>query len=135
MTPPARRGARFLVALLPLLLPPPTALAQDRERIVERAPSPAFHPWKAAYARRVARDRARLAPSERAPGITDPEGPASLRRPPREIAAAPTAPTALSTNTIVNSRAGDSPGSGQSETSIAALENVVVAAWNDGQGY
>src|SRR5262245_7854316 len=38
-------------------------------------------------------------------------------------------------NTIVNSRAGDSPGSGQSETSIAAFGDVVVAAWNDGEGF
>ena len=125
MTPPVRRAARLLVVVLPLLLPPPAAYAQDRASHVARAPAPApaLQPWKAAYARRLAR----------APEAIDPDGPAatSPRRPPRKFVAAA---TALSTNTIVNSRIGDSQGSAQCGTSIAALENVVVAAWNDGQG-
>lgn len=38
-------------------------------------------------------------------------------------------------NRLVNDRAGDANNSGQSETSIVAWRNYVVAAWNDGQGY
>jgi len=38
-------------------------------------------------------------------------------------------------NRLVNNRAGDVASAGQSETSIVAFGDHVVAAWNDGQGY
>src|SRR5262249_12363311 len=77
---------------------------------------------------------ARAAPAEPAAGGAGVDGQTAMpqRRPPLKLAAAPFSPPA---NTIVNSRSGDSPGSGQSETSIAALGSVVVAAWNDGEGF
>jgi hypothetical protein len=38
------------------------------------------------------------------------------------------------TNVMVNNAAGDSPNAAQSETSVAAFGDILVAAWNDGQG-
>lgn len=38
-------------------------------------------------------------------------------------------------NRIVNNRAGEAASTGQSETSIVAVGNRMVAAWNDGQGF
>jgi hypothetical protein len=38
-------------------------------------------------------------------------------------------------NRLVNNRSGDAADAGQSETSIVALGDHVVAAWNDGQGF
>ena len=39
------------------------------------------------------------------------------------------------TNVMVNNPVGDSPVAGQSETSVAVYGDIVVAAWNDGQGF
>jgi len=155
MTPPARVRARLLAAALALSLLPALAFAD--------APAPPIHPWKEAYARRLAREgmerrenrerqiqqalrewkaaqrarakvtgrRARPAPPDLSPGSGVAE-PTALRRLSRAVDGALFSPPA---NTIVNSRVADSPGSGQSETSIAAFGDVVVAAWNDGQGF
>src|SRR5262245_29152591 len=137
MTPPARVGARLLAAALALSLLPAIATAD--------ASTPPIHPWKEALARRLAKEgmerresrerelrqalrewkaaqrakakaagrRARPAPPELAPGSGAAE-PTALRRLSRSVEGALFNPPA---NTIVNSRVGDSPGSGQSETS------------------
>src|SRR6059036_719860 len=155
MTPPARVRARLLAAALAFSLLPALAFAD--------APAPPIHPWKEALARRLAREgmerrensdrllrealrewkaaqrerakvagrRARPAPPDLSPGSGVAE-PTAVRRLSRAVDGALFSPPA---NTIVNSRTGDSPGSGQSETSIAAFGDVVVAAWNDGQGF
>lgn len=48
---------------------------------------------------------------------------------PSRVAAPPTP------NVLVNDPAGDFPGEGQCETSIAAYGNYMVAAWNDSKGF
>lgn len=47
----------------------------------------------------------------------------------------PLAALAVPTNTRANNPGGDSIGAGQSEESICALGDNVMAAWNDGQGF
>jgi len=161
MITPARTGARLVAAALALMLLPVAAGAAED-------PSPPVHPWKLAYARRIARegmerrerkagredherwieqsfrewrevqrarkraigDRARPALPEGAPGANaEPATPAR-----RALGFGATTFTTPA-NTIVNSRLGDGAGSGQSETSIAAFGDIMVAAWNDGEGF
>jgi pre-peptidase len=59
----------------------------------------------------------------------------AARRAGMQRVAAPLRGAALAANQQINNRAGDSPSSGQSEVSIAALGNRLVAAWNDGEGF
>ena len=63
MTPPARRGARLLAVALAVTLLPAAALAQDS--------ASAVHPWKLAYAKRMAEERLenRRAREEREEGL------------------------------------------------------------------
>jgi hypothetical protein len=151
----ARSGARLLAGALALTLLPALARAQD--------PAPAVNPvnpWKAAFARRMAeegfeqrqararaqaakrhrrgrsaaagsvpvRDRARPAPPSSIPQTFEPATPAPQSL--RFGAQAFTTPA----NRIVNDRSGDSGASAQSETSVAAVGDLLVAAWNDSQG-
>src|SRR5262245_1251292 len=168
---PTRPLAPSLLLFLALLMLPAVPRAGE-------AP-PKVHPWKQAYARRVAEsgaevreekehrrariewslrewreiqrarrkaeaERARKQGGERARPAR-PEGPTTepeMALPyegvtPSPRVARPFGARAFVTppNVIVNNRAGDSPTSGQSETSIAAFGDIVVAAWNDGQGF
>ena len=158
MTTPPPAGLRRLAAALALSALPMLALAQD-------APPPALkttgvHPWKLAYARRIADEKmeSRKAKEEfarrsllewrrkqRAQGGGRHVRPATPDgSTPRPVEATPlpriarrfdTFAFTTPTNRIVNNRAGDSPSSGQSETSVAVFGDIVVAAWNDGQGF
>jgi len=151
---PLSRAASLALVLLLLPAPAPAAIE-----------SPTAHPWKLAHARRMAetgmekrearerkRERLREALARwRAAERARAAGRGERARPARpESPAEPTGdPTALArgarrsglaafttpANVIVNSRTGDSPLSGQSETTVAAWGDIVVAAWNDGQGF
>lgn len=144
------------LALALLLLPAPAPAAIE---------SPTAHPWKLAHARRMAetgmekrasRERKKQALRRalrewRAARLARPAGRGERARParPEPPAAADGDVTTLERrarrfgaeafttppNVIVNSRAGDSPLSGQSETTVAAWGDIVVAAWNDGEGF
>lgn len=153
----AWRFARALALSLACLLPAGAAPAQDA--------APKVHPWKLAHARRISESglerrkalerrkkalrwtrrelrRLRLASArargERArPALPEdrvgPPGDAT----PLETPAQRFGSRAFTTppNVIVNSRAGDVSDAGQSETTVAAWGDIVVAAWNDGQGF
>src|SRR5262249_10278844 len=145
-------GARLVAAALALLLPPVVAAAQDSP--------PPTHPWKLAYARRIAREgmerkeererwleqslregrevqRAREgALGNRArPPTPEGSGGAEAATPGRRALGFGASSFTTPPSTIVNSRLGDGFGSGQCETSIAAFGDIMVAAWNDGQGF
>ena len=152
-------GTRRIALVLALSVLPLIAFAEPALRI-EMPPGATTHPWKLAYARRIANEgmESREAREEfakralrewkrkqRAKGAGQhvrparPDGstprdiePGSLQRLPRRFGTTTFTPPA---NSIVNNRAGDSPASGQSETSVAAFGDIVVAAWNDGQGF
>jgi hypothetical protein len=152
-------GTRRLALVLALSVLPVIAFAEPALKI-EMPPGATTHPWKLAYARRIANEglESREAREEfakralrewkkkqRARGVgqharpAKPEAsatrdidPGQLQRLPRRFGATTFAPPA---NSIVNNRAGDSPAAGQSETSVAAFGDIVVAAWNDGQGF
>ncbi len=69
---------------------------------------------------------------ERPKETLPPTGPAGLRRAqPAALAGAQAFPS----NVRANNPVGDHANAGQSETGIAALGNIVVAAWNDGEGF
>ena len=158
MLAPVRFGARLLAGALALTLLPNLVLAQDAAPTVR-----AVHPWKAAYAKRMAEEgmHRRGDPEERK------ERERQLRTLARRLArsgrsslhvrgerARPATPEMLPeidwnttprrgartfgsnlfttpANHIVNDRSTDGPSSGQSETSIAAFGDLMVAAWND----
>lgn len=157
MTSLARHGARLLAATLAVTLLPALALAQDA--------APTVHPWKTAYAKRLAEERLehKRARKEREDGLRRlarqmrKHGRSTLRtrgesvRPARpdafpEMAGEPVALRRTSrpfasqaftppSNRLVNDRAGDAADAGQSEQSLAAFGDKMVAAWNDGQGF
>ena len=153
----ARIGARILTGALALMLLPAFSFAQE--------PAATVHPWKLAYAKRLADERlaekrekkerdehlrklarqlkrggksALRARGERARPAQPDDLPAihaepnAARRSARSFGAQSFTPPA---NHIANNRAGDVGDAGQSETSIAAYGDKVVAAWNDGQGF
>ncbi len=154
MTSPARLGARLFAAALAFTLLPAFAFAQEA--------APAVHPWKLAYARRMAREgmemRERRERRERALHQTA-HKPKPIRRkpaPPAGARARPAVPDYAFTladaysparaarpfgarafappvNRIVNDRTGDGAQSGQCETSIAAFGDLMLAAWNDSE--
>jgi len=152
-------GTRRAALVLALSVLPLIASAEPALRI-EMPPGATTHPWKLAYARRIANEglESREAREEfakralrewkrkqRAKGAGQharparPDGstprdiePGQLQRLPRRFGTSTFTPPA---NSIVNNRAGDSGASGQSETSVAAFGDIVVAAWNDGQGF
>jgi hypothetical protein len=145
--------------VLALSVLPLTASAEPAAKF-EIPAGASTHPWKLAHARRIANEgmESRAAREEFAkqalrewkrkhraqgggqharPALPDASTPrdvesAPLQRLPRRFGASTFTPPA---NTIVNNRAGDNPASGQSETSVAAFGDIVVAAWNDGQGF
>ena len=155
----ARLAARLLAGALALTLLPAFALAFDP------APAPTVNPWKLAYAKRLADERLaerrergeridrlrKLArqlkrggkPALRARGEhARPSLPDALPRSFAEPRAARRAAHPFGAqmftppvNHIVNNRAGDTGDAGQSETTIAAIGDKVLAAWNDGQGF
>ena len=152
-------GTRRIALVLALSVLPLIASAEPALRI-EMPPGASTHPWKLAYARRIANEgmesreaheefakralrewkrkqRARGAGQHARPAKPDASTPrdiepGTLQRLPRRFGTTTFTPPA---NTIVNNRAGDSPASGQSETSVAAFGDILVAAWNDGQGF
>jgi hypothetical protein len=151
MTMLLRRRSLLLLVTLALSLFAPAVRAQ--------APG-AIHRWKAGYAKRMAenpmerreklerrraeRKKARRASRERvAPARGQRARPADDPGRPRIVTGAPVRPAqrfeagAIPTpaNEIVNDRTADGPASGQSETSIVAIGNRMVAAWNDGEGF
>lgn len=122
------------------------------------------HPWKLALAKRMAEERfehrearerreanlrrlARELKSGKKPvnGRGDrmrPARPDDILPPPGEPTTSPRrsqrfAAQAFNTpvNRIVNNRSGDAADAGQSETALAAVGDLLVAAWNDGQGF
>jgi hypothetical protein len=138
------------VAVLGLALLPTIAHAQEA--------NPSVHPWKQAYARRMAEERlehrrareereaaqrrfeemrnAGLRPGTGArPARPDESTPASGRTATRAALRPSWARQVAPANTIVNNRSADGSSSGQSETSIAAFGDWMVAAWNDGEGF
>lgn len=151
-----RIGARLAAAALAFSLLPTLVLAQ--------AEPPRPHPWKLALAKRMAEERfehrearekreanlRRLA-REQQNGKKPVNGRGDRMRParPDDILPASGAPTAsprrsqrfatqafnTPVNHIVNNRAGDAADAGQSETAIVAVGDLLVAAWNDGQGF
>jgi hypothetical protein len=155
MTSPARIGARLFAAALALTLLPTHAFSQDTV--------PTVHPWKLAYARRMAREgmeaRERMERREQALRLAARKAKAPPRKTvkPTGNRARPAVPDYAFTladtysptrharafgahaftppaNRIVNDRALDGAQSGQSETSIAAFGDLLLAAWNDGEG-
>lgn len=152
----ARIGARLLAGALVLSLLPTLAFAQ------ETAPRP--HPWKLALAKRLAEERMehkehrerreeglrRLARElksgkKRAPGRGDrlrPSRPDDILPPAMEPTVVARRASAFSSqafstpaNHMLNTRGTDAADAGQSETAIVAVEDHMVAAWNDGQGF
>jgi hypothetical protein len=158
ITPPPA-GLRRLAVVLALSALPMFAFAGSTPGPDAFSGSTA-HPWKLAYARRIAnegmesreervelakralrewkRKQAALRAGRRArPATPDGSTPRDvdatpLRRLPRRLGTTTFTPPA---NTLVNDPSADSPVSGQSETSVAAFGDIVVAAWNDGQGF
>ncbi len=154
-----RTGARLLAATLVLtLLPGPTGAQEPA------AAAASVHPWKAAYAKRMAEGRMRRQQASekrkaqlktRARQQRSASGADAPRRGLRARPVLPEANPAIANdvtvvrrtarfgaqafatpvNRIVNDRSGDNGASGQCETSIAAFGDILVAAWNDGQGF
>jgi hypothetical protein len=154
----ARLGARLLAGALALTLLPAFALAQDpappvnpwklgyARRMADERFERQENRTRAEIARRMAakrklrtgragtgsppaRERARPAPPTKAPMNLEPPTPApqSLR-----FGGQVLSPPA---NRIVNDRTADGAGSGQCETSVVGFGDLMVAAWNDGQGF
>jgi hypothetical protein len=155
MTTPLFPRARRLTLALAALALPMLAFADATP-----PPAPAVHPWKAAFVRRLASEgmegrelRERLhkeamrqwkkMKKARARGTglrARPATPDALA-----LEAMGTGPTLdrarrfgtatfpLPANTLVNDPTGDDPDACQSEMSVAAFGDIVVAAWNDGQ--
>jgi hypothetical protein len=150
---------RRLALMLAVCALPMVAFAGTEPRPDPFAGSTA-HPWKIALARRLAEEgmesrearerfakqalrewkrkqRALEAGRRAHPATPDGSTPrdagsAALLRLPRRFGTATFTPP---TNVMVNNPVGDSPASGQSETSVAAFGDIVVAAWNDGEGF
>lgn len=146
---------RPLLVLTILALPSAAAVSRAQD-----ATEPTVHRWKAGYARRMAENpmerkeklERRLAArkkalaargratkqvrGQRAKPADDPGAPRIVAGQPVRSAprfAADAIPTPA--NQIVNDRTADGAASGQSETSIVAIGNRMVAAWNDGEGF
>src|SRR5262245_5654361 len=154
----ALHRARSLTVALALVLLPRPALAQDlppttnpwkaayarrlaQERLERKEESERWRKrslleWKQAKRARSKHAGDRAQPARPEPGAEIP-GTQTRGQRDRTRALLSIGDAGISTpvNTIVNSRAGDGPDSGQSETSIAAFGDIVVAAWNDGQGF
>lgn len=157
----ARSGARLLAGALALTLLPALARAQDPAPAVNPVVNPwkaAFarrmaeegfeqrqararaeaakrlaakrhrHGGRAAAGAVPARERVQPAPPSNIPRVFEPATPAPQSL--RFGAQAFTTPA----NRIVNDRTGDGGASAQSETSVATLGDLMVAAWNDSQG-
>src|SRR5438552_3789697 len=150
----ARVAARLLAGALALTLLPTFAFAQD--------PAPTVNPWKLAYARRMAEEgmKRRMSRVERArelrararelrAGLRPAKAGARARKAHQEAGlptAGPGSPTRAArsfgalafsapSNELVNNPAGEAADETQSETSIVAFGDRMVAAWNDGTGY
>ena len=148
------RRPLLLLAILVLSLVPVAARAQD-------SVPDAIHRWKVGYAKRMSENpmerkeklerrraarkkalaarRKAAAPvrGQRAKPATDPGLPMVIadRAPARAPARFGAALVPTPANRIVNDRTGDGPSSGQSETSIVAFGDRLLAAWNDGEGF
>jgi len=155
---PAARTRRAVLTLALSVLPV-IALAETAPEPDAFSGSTA-HPWKIAYARRLANEgmesreareqfakqalrdwkrkqRAQAVGRRARPATPDGSTPrdveaAPVQRLPRRFGTTTFTPP---TNVMVNNPTGDSPVAGQSETSVAAFGDIVVAAWNDGQGF
>jgi hypothetical protein len=153
MITPSRCRTLLLLAFLALPLCAPALHAQGTPD--------AAHPWKVGYAKRMSenpmerqeklerREAARKKAKrlgrkptkpvrgQRAKPAGDPGQPMVVTdrfpvRSPGRFGADLVPPPV---NQIVNDRTGDAGNSGQSETSIVAFGNRMVAAWNDGEGF
>ena len=151
------RTRRIVLALAVCALP--MVASADAERRPDAFAGSTAHPWKIALARRLAdegmesrkererfakqalrewrrRQRAKLGGEHARPVAPDGSTPRAseptvLRRLPRRFGTTTFTPP---TNVMVNNPAGDATLSGQSETSIAAFGDIMVAAWNDFPG-
>ena len=153
-----RLGARLAAAALALALLPILAFAQAapavhpwkqtyvrrmaEEGMHDRREKREEHEKRVRELRRLARELARSGKSslrskgERArPALPEPTGPRSIEEATRGARTFNARAFNTPQNRILNDRTPDGPQTGQSETSIAAFGDLMVAAWNDFQSF